>query len=318
MASGPYAGKASTFYMPTPGGTPTLVSGAPMTQVGTSLKYYITTRTNAWWDPNSPVVVLDGVTPVTGCKIVHAGGYVTLPATPVGTVTVNVYTLPLEKLGGGFGWNTSKKAGTVETTVFPAIAGSVTDKTHIGTGITEWTASVKEHFWYAKASYVDPIAVPNASLTWTWKGSGSFGNDEAIVYSAGAVEEVARVANVTTVTYVTGGATTTAAMVKAHVEADATLNALWELSYTSGNGTGYVGAVSHVHCTGGRDSLQNLSKVATNVLAIFYLEVANAATSWRQEGVGIITNFNLDEGLESLVDTALDFQGTGPFEVHNS
>jgi hypothetical protein len=312
----PYVGKASTFYHPTPGGVPVLVSGAAMTQVGSTLTYYITTRTNAWWDPNSPVVVLDGVTPVVGAKIIHAGGYVILPAAPVGTVTVNVYTLPLEKLGGGFGWSASKKGGTAETTTFPAIAGTVTDKTHIGTGIVEWTGSVKRHFWYAMASWFDPIATPNASLTWTWKGSGSFGNDEAIVYSSGGALEVARAANVTTVTYI--AATTTAAQIKAHVEADPVLSALWDLTYTSGDGSGVVGAVSHVHATGGRDSLQQLSSVGAKVLALFYLENANAATSLRLEGVGIITNLAIDEALETLLDSPIDFQGTGPLSLHSN
>ena len=315
--SAPYEGKASSFYFPTPGGTPVAANGENMTQVGSTLTYYITDRTKAWWSPNHAVVVLDGVTPVTGCQIVYAGGYVTLPAAPVGTVTVNVYTLPLEKLGGGFGWSASKKGGTVETTVFPALAATLADKSHIGTGIVEWAGSVKRHFWYARASWADPIATPNASLTWTWKGSGSFGNDEAIVYEAGAELQVTRAANVTTVTYVTGGATTTAKNVKDHVEADAVLNALWELSYTTGDGSGLVGAVSHVHCSGGRDNLQQLSSVATKVLCIFYLETA-AATSLRLEGVGIITNLAVDEPLEALIDDSIDFQGTSPLSLHNS
>ncbi len=313
--SAPYAGKASSFYFPTPGGTPVLVSGAAMTRVGSTLTYYITNRTNAWWSPNHAVVVLDGVTPVADCKIVYAGGYVTLPAAPVGTVTVNVYTLPLEKLGGGFGWNASKKGGTVDTTVFPALAVTLTDRSHIGTGIVEWSGSVKRHFWYARASYSDPIATPNASLTWTWKASGSFGNDEAIVYTAGAGLEIARVANVTTVTYEAG--VTTAAAIKAHLEADATLAALWALSYTTGDGSGVVGAVSHVHCTGGRDNLQQLSSVGAKVLCIFYLETA-AATSLRLEGVGIITNLSVDEPLESLIDDSIDFQGDGPLSLHSN
>lgn len=313
----PYAGKASTFYFPTPGGTPVAVNGAAMTRVGTTLTYYITNRANAWWSPNHAVVVLDGATPVVGAKIIHAGGYVILPATPAGDVTVNVYTLPLEKLGGGFGWNCSKKGGTVETTAFPAIAGAVTDKTHIGTGIVEWTGSVKRHFWYAMASWTDPIATANAKLTWTWKGSGSFGNDEAIVYEAGAELQVARADNVTTVTFVNDS--TLASAVKAHLEADPVLAALWDVSYPADNdGSGKVGTVEHAHCAGGRDSLQQLSQVGAKVLAVFYLENANAATSLRLEGVGIITNLQVDEALESLVDSPLDFQGDGPLSLHSA
>lgn len=433
----PYPGKASCFYYPTPGGTPVAVTGAAMTQVGSTLTYYITTRTNAWWDPNSAVVVYDGVAPIANCTIIHAGGYVVLPAAPSGAVTVDVYTLPVEKIGGGFGWSVSKKGAALEATEFESIAGTLADKRYIGSGICEWTGSVKRHFWYARASYEDPIATAEASLIWTWIGSGSYGNDEAIVYTAGAGLAVARDSNVTTVTYVNG--VTTSADIKAEVEADATLSALWELSYpatdgvagfhqgaanpsidisggtdtsfniiadgqtypqlvtltvaglnsgaaiaaamqvairakggtyaaitvtyegapdtdyyliTSGtkgigssitvtdattanvadnlkiavanggastagtNGTGLVGAVSHVHASGGRDSLQQLSSVATKVLAIFYLESA-AATSLRLEGVGVLTNLSVDEALESIVDSPLEFQGTGPLEVHS-
>ena len=313
--SAPYAGKVASFYLPTPGSTATALTALVMTRVGTTLVYYVTDRTKAWWDPNSPVVVYDGVTPITGCKIDYAGGYITLPSAPAGTVTVDCYTLPLEKLGGGFSWSASKKGGTADTTVFPAIAESVTDKTCIGTGIVEWTGSVKRHFWYARASFVDPIVTANASLTWTWKGSGSFGNDEAVVYQSGASLAVVRAANETVVTYI--ASTTTAAQIKAYVEADATLSALWELSYTSGDGSGKVGAVTHTHCTGGRDSLQQLSSVTSKVLAVFYLET-DTATSLRLEGVGIITNLDIDEPLESLVESNIDFQGTGPLCVHSN
>jgi len=312
----PYPGKASSFSFPTPGGTATSQTGEAMTQVGSTLVYFITDRTKAWWSPNHAVVVLDGVTPITGCKIDYAGGHVTLPATPSGAVTVNCYTLPLEKLGGGFGWNTSKKGSALETTVFPAIAGTVTSKTYIGSGIVEWSGSVKRHFWYAKASVTTAIAGDNNDLTWTWKASGSFGNDEAIVYESGAELQIARAANVTTVTYVT--ATTTAAHVKAHLEADPVLAALWDLSYPVGNdGSGIVGDVEHVHCTGGRDSLQQLSLVATKVLAVFYIETS-AATSLRLEGVGVITNVDIDEPLETLIDGGIDFQGTGALCVHSN
>jgi hypothetical protein len=107
-------------------------------------------------------------------------------------------------------------------------------------------------------------------------------------------------------------------MIKAHVEADPVLAALWDVSYTSGNGSGLIGTIAHTHCSGGRDSLQQLASVGAMVLALFYIENANAATSLRLEGVGIITNLAVDEALETLVDSPIDFQGTGPLSLHSN
>ena len=308
----PYVGLAGTFYNNR--GTSTLQSGIAMTRVGTTLQYYATNRLFAWWDPAHVPVILDGVTPIVGCKIDYAGGYIILPAAPVGTVTANVYTTPMEMLGGGFGFSWSKKGSAIDTTIFPDIAGTLRDKSYIGSGICEFTASLKRHFFYAMASVTTAIATAQSNLTWTWKGAGSFGNDEAIRYVAGTPLSVVRAANETLVTYVTNSSL--ASQVKAMVEADASLSQLWDITYPVGNdGSGKVGDVAHTHASGGRDSMEQVSQVANKVLAVFYLDNATVVSP-RLEGVAVITGLNMDDPLEGLVESNLDFQGTGELAYH--
>ena len=309
----PYAGKTGTFYISR--GDSTRYAGEGCTQVGSTNSYYITDRTKAWWDPAYEVVAYDGgVAITTGYTVDYAGGYVNLSATPTGAVTVDAYAIPMEQLGGVYGWSASKKAGTADTTTFPAVAGTLTDKSFIGIPVCEWSATCKRHWWYARATVTTSIAGDNNDLTWTWIDSGSFGNSEAIKYESGAELQIARADNETVVTYV--AATSTASDVKSHLEADTTLDALWELSYPVDNdGTGVVGDVAHTHASGGRDSLEQISSLATKVLCVFYLE-NDAATSARLEGVGIITGLDVEESLESIVEVPLTFQGTGALCYH--
>jgi hypothetical protein len=312
----PYAGQTGTFYGQTPGASSALQAGEAMTQVGSTLQYFITDRTKAWWDPNKEVIVYDGVTPVAGCKIDHAGGYVTLPATPAGVVTVSAYTFPMERIGGGYGFICAKKGSALDTTIFPALAATLLDKTFIGSGIMEWTASLKRHFFYALANFTTALGTANANLTWTWKASGTPGNLESVEYVAGVSLAVARVGHKTTVTYEAGS--TLASAVKAAVEADPILKELWDISYPAGNdGSGEVGDVTETPLTGGRDSTDQLADVAKKVLVVFYLE-NDTPTSARLEGVGIITNLNFDDPLEVLVESDLDFEGTGAFCFHSN
>jgi len=309
----PYPGTACSFY--TNRGASTEITGEAMTQVGSTKTYYVTDRLHAWLDPNKAVVVKDGGSAITtGYVVDHAGAYVTLSATPSGAVTLDGWCFTMEPLGGGFGWSASKKSQALDATVYPAIAGTLANKSFIGSGICEWSGSLKRHFYYARASVTTAIGTANSELTWTWKGSGSFGNDEAIVYASGTPLEIARAANETTVTYVS--ASTIASAVKAHLEADTTLNALWELSYPVGNdGSGVVGDVAHVHASGGRDSTEQIAQVGTLVLCVFYLETS-AATSARLEGVAVLTGVNFDDPLEALIESDLEFTGSGNLAYH--
>ncbi len=311
--SAPYAGKATSFFRSK--GTSTLQTGEAMTRVGSTLQYYITDRAKAWWDPTKAVVVYDGVTPIAGCKIDYAGGYVLLPATPAGAVTVDVYTIPRELMGGGYGWSASKKGAALDTTVLPDLAAELKDKTYIGSGITEWTSSLKRHFWYSLGSITTALGTANANLTWTWKGNRD-GNNESVEYVAGGSLEVARANNKTTVTYEAG--VTLASAIKAHVEADPILKDLWDISYPAGNdGSGVVGAVTETDVTGAKDSLDELALVGTKILVVHYLDNTNAVSA-RLEGVGVISSMNLDDPLETLVESDLEFQGTGAFCFHSN
>jgi hypothetical protein len=303
---------AATFYYPS--GTSSAVTKGAMTRVGSTLTYYVSDRTHAWWDPNATTIVYDGTDPVTtGYTLDYAGGYLHLSATPSGTVTVSFSYFVMERLGGGYGWSVSVKGGSAETTTFPVIGGETVDKTYIGT-LTEWTATLKRHWYYARASVDMDVSVANTKLTWTWNGSGSFGNLEAVKYEEGAALQVARVGNLTTVTLETG--VTTADAIKAHVAADPALASLWTVVDFSGHdGSGKVVAKTSTTCTGGRDSMEQIADMAKKVLCVFYLNAATA-TSERLEGVGVLTGIDTSDPIENIVEADLSFQGTGPLEYH--
>jgi len=408
-----------------------------MTQVGSTLEYYITDRTHCMWDANKAILIYDDDTLLTPSRTDPAGGYVTLQAAPGGTVTCTIYYFAIEALGGAYGWKADLKADTKEVTVFPGTLNTATAwKEYVAT-LEGWNCSISRHFFVGKASVSTAIGTANANLKWEWKDPGKAGNDEAIVYEAGAELQIARADNVTTVTYV--AATSTAADVKGHLEADPVLAALWDASYlvtdwtagfhaggsnpsvdisggtdtsfriqadsetssslitltvagldsgatiaaamqvairalggaysavtvtyegspitdyylitsgitgaasaititdattanladdlkigvanggastagTAGSGAGQVGAVSHVHAAGGRDS-SDLARLGTKVLAVMYLNNTTGAIG-KLEGIGNMTGLGPDCKLESLVESDVTVEGTGALRYH--
>lgn len=431
--AGPYSGKSCTIYIPKieTGYSSTTFTGEAMSQVGSSLVYYIADRTKMVWDPDNTITVYDGGAEITtGYVIDYACGRVTLAVAPSGAVTATGKYFTSEIMVGGFGWNARKSGSKHDVTTYEHVGDTLAYRSYVG-GLIESTGSIRRHWYYVPASWTDPIGTANAKLTWTWNGKD--GNDEAIVYSAGGSLEVARASNITTVTYETG--VTTAAAIKAHVEADATLNALFTLTYpvadwtagyhtgglnpsvdisggtdtsfniiadgetyprlitltvaglnsgaliaaaiqtairalggtyasitctyehsppndhylitsattgsassititdaasnnvaddlkiatanggtstagTAGSGAGVVGAVSHTHLSGGRDSSQLMSKVGQKVPLILYLNSASA-TGERLCGVANLDNFGIEDPVDGVVDSPLDFTVDG-------
>jgi len=415
----------------------TAATGEAMTQVGSTLEYYISTRSKCWWDPNKAVVVKVDGSAVTPSRIDYAGGYVTLQTDTAEAVTVDIYYFALEALGGAYGWKTDLKADTKEVTTFPGTLNTATAwKEYVAT-LEGWNCSISRHFFTGKASVSTAIGTANANLKWEWKDPGRAGNNEALVYEAGAELQIARADNVTTVTYI--AATSTAADVKGHLEADPVLAALWDASYlvtdwtagfhagganpsidisggtdssfkiladsestaqtvtlavaglnsgatiaaamqaairalggayslvtvtyegapatdyylitsgttgstsaititnatsnnvadnlkigvanggastagTAGSGAGLVGAVSHVHASGGRDS-SDLARLGTKVLAVMYINNTTGSIG-KLEGVGNMTGLSPETTLDALVESNVTIEGVGALRYH--
>lgn len=250
-----------------------------MTHVGSTLEYYITDRTHCMWDVAKAILIYDGATLITPSRIDCAGGYVTLQATPTGSVTCTIYYFAIEALCGAYGVSASLKADTKEVTVFsPVLNSAAAWKEYVAT-LESWTMNVKRHFFYAKSSVTTAIGTSNANLKWEWRDPGTVGNAEAIVYSAGTPLEVARSSNETTVTYVNG--VTTAAAIKAHVEADPALNALWALSYPTTDWTaGYHagGTNPSIDISGGTDTSFNIQADSETSPTLITLTLAGLNT----------------------------------------
>lgn len=280
---------------------------------GSGLEYYITDRNKAMWDPDNAVVIYDGGTPITPSRIDYAGGYVTLQSTPSGAVTADCYYYALEALCGAYGVSASLKAETKDTTLFSNTLNSAAAwKEYVAT-LQSWTMNVKRHFFFARASVTTALSGDDNDLTWTWRENGVGGNAESIQYESGGSLAVSRAGHVTTVTYV--ATTTTAANVKAAIEADPTLNALWELSYPSGNdGSGVVDDVAEVAATGGRDSVE-ISRLGEKVLCVMYLDIMTGEIA-KLEGIGHMTGFTPECQLENLVESDISFEGTGALRFH--
>jgi hypothetical protein len=100
------------------------------------------------------------------------------------------------------------------------------------------------------ASVTTHIGTSNSELTWTWKVAGETGNDESIRYVYGTSLSITRSDHLTTVFFINNS--TTAAQIKAKLQADAGLSQLWGITYPTGNnGSGKVSVVSSTQATGG-------------------------------------------------------------------
>lgn len=306
------AGAKAGFWAPQQQATSTTTTAQAMTQVGSTLEYYITDRTKCWWDPNQTVTVKDGGVAISNVsRIDYAGGYVTLGAAPSGAVTVDAYYFTLELLGGSYEVQAQLKGNTKEVTTFSSVLNTPAAWKEFLNLLEEWSMTVKRHFFVANASFTTSLGT-NKDLTWTWKASGIAGNAESVTYASGTPLEVARAGNLTTVTFIS--VTTTAAQVKAHLEADPTLSALWILTYPSGDGSGQVAAVASTALTGGRDSAE-VSKMATKVLCVMYLNTTTGSIQ-KLEGVGYLTGISPNCTIESLVESDMTFQGTSALRFH--
>lgn len=249
------SGAKAGFWCPHQEATSIAATNEAMTRVGSTLEYYITTRSKCWWDPNQVVVIKDGGAAITPSRIDYAGGYVTLQSTPSGAVTADIYYFALEALGGAYGWKADLKSDTREVTTFPGTLNTATAWKEYVSTLEGWNCSISRHFFTAKASVTTVLGTANANLKWEWKDAGKAGNAEAIKYEVGTPLEVTRASNETVVTYVNG--VTTAADIKAHVEADPVLAALWTLTYPTANWTaGYHtgGQNPSINISGGTDT----------------------------------------------------------------
>jgi len=246
-----------------------------MTQVGSTLEYYITDRTHAMWDPAKAVLIYDGDTAITPSRIDYAGGYVTLQAAPAGAVTCTIYYFAIEALGGAYGWKADLKSDTKEVTTFSGTLNSATAWKEYVSTLEGWNCSVSRHFFLAKASVTTALVTADANLKWEWNDPGKAGNAEAIVYEAGAELQIARAANVTTVTYIDD--TTIASDIKTHLEADPALAALWSLSYpTTDYNAGFHqgGANPSIDISGGTDTSFNIKADSESTAHLITLTVA--------------------------------------------
>jgi len=302
-------GAASIFIS---SGSSQAATGEACTRIGTTEEFYITDRTKSWFDPDKAITVKVGGSAVTPGEIYYAAGIFTIPGYTTGDVTIDVYYFTPAWLGGCYGFDISPKADKKDVTTFPDTLNTVTAwKKYIPT-LKDWTATINRHFWYAHA-WVQ-LLTANAGLIWRWKNPGVSGNVEQVAYVAGTPFSVVRAGHLTTVTFVSD--TTTAAAVKAAVEADATLNALWEVTYpTGGDGSGTVSAVTATTASGGRDYSSDIAMMGTNVLVRFYLDVTTGSLQMIS-GIGTIEGVPADVKLEDIIESDITIQGKGTLKYH--
>lgn len=290
------------------------VTGQACSRLGSTLEYYITDRDRGWWDPFKPVVVYDGSTPVTPTEIDHAAGMLTLPAVAAGTVTVDCYYFSPEWLGGGYGFDIDPKVEKKDVTTYPSELNTASRwRKYIAT-LGEWTATIERHYWYGRAWTLMNCLAANADLIWTWKSYGSNGNLEQVEYVEGGALGVARSANKTTVTLVSGA--TTAAQVKAAVESDPSLAGLWEIDYAPGHdGSGVIEAQAAQTCSGGRDHSSDIAKLGKHILVRFYLDVRTGSLEMIS-GVGLVEGVPLQTKLDDVIEAPVTIQGHGRLKYH--
>jgi hypothetical protein len=295
-----------------------------MTRVGSTPEFYITSRTSptdkSWWDPaHVPTFKIGGVL-TTPTQIDYAAGMVTFASYSTGAVTCSGYYFVPENLGGGFGFDVQPKSDKKEVTTFPAVLNDKTAwKKWIAT-LSDWTATINRHYFYGRAWVLLDCTNDNSDLIWACQDYGDRGNLEQVKYEEGGALAVARVAGsggtfgITTVTFVADS--TTAAQIKAHVEADPAISSFWAVSYSGvQTGAGKVNAKSVQTCSGGRDHSYDIARLGKNVLVRLYLDVQDA-TREILSGVGIIESVPQDVKLEDIINADITLQGVGRLKYH--
>lgn len=309
----PKNGGTASIFIQKPGSSSSAFTSEACTRVGSTLEFYITDRDKSWWDPAHVPVIAVGGTPVTPTDIDYAAGMVTLSSYSSGAVTASGYYFTPEWLGGGYGFDISPKADKKEVTTFPKELDTATKWRKYISALKDWTAKVNRHYWYGRAWTLMDCAA-NGDLIWTWKSYGTPGNLEQIEYVEGASLAVARAANKTTVTIEAG--VTTAADVKAAIEADATLSELWAVDYSgTQTGAGYVEVKTAQTCEGGRDHSQDIARLGTKVLVRFYLDVTTSGLEILS-GVAHVEGVPLDCKLDAVIEADLTLQGDGRLKYH--
>lgn len=307
------SGKYAAFFRSY--GSSVSVSGGGMTQVGSTLEYYVTDRTHRLWDPAYAVTVKDGVTTVTGCIIDYAGGYVTLPATPGGTVTCDFYYKPIESLGGGYQWKLDPKAETKEVTTFSQTLNSAASWREYLALLKGWEGSVSAHWFYGQAS------LTHGNITFTAVPTGTSGNSVSIelleLAGDNALDVTVSSSKVTVQLETSSGvAQSTEAEVVTAVNTDGDADALLTAAYT-GAGTDVVAAKAETSLAGGRDSGEEIAKLGTNIMCEFYLD--NTTGSYKiLRGVGVLSGVSPNVAIESIVESDLSYQGTGRLRYHTT
>lgn len=303
-------------------GSSTATTGEACTQVGTTAEYYIAARTKAWWDPAKTFTVYDGVTPVTPLWVDWAAGMVTLPAVAAGSVTVDCSYFTPEALGGVHGWSLDVKANTYDVTTFPAALNDPVKWKSYMLGLREWSGQADRHFFYGCASKTVDCTNDNSDLIWTLKEWGTPGNLRSVEYLGGTDQTLEVTYNAGTKKFTVQCATTgttitsTAALIKAHVEADDALAALVSLSYPAGKtGAGVVDAKTAALFTGGRDQSSDFANIGDKILFRFYLNTTAGAEEILS-AVGHLIGVPMDVKLDAIQEANLSFQGEGRVKYH--
>ncbi len=323
MTGEPRSGQIASLFSTT--GSSTAATGEGMTRLGSTVFVYITDRTKSWWDPyHVPVIKKDG-TPLAASAIVriyYAAGMVELAAWAAGTYTCDVYWHVPQALGGVYGFDFQPKADTKDITVFATTLNDpVVWRSKIKT-LMDWTGTAQRHFFYGKAWVLMDCTLAHSDLIWTEKDWGEPGNLRSVEYIVGtdATLQVAYNAGTKkyTVTVGTTGTTptSTAADIKAHVEADPVLDALVSVDYPAGEtGTGIVNAKTAALMSGGRDQNTDFDSIGQIILVRAYLDITTGSLKMIS-GMCHLVGLPMDMKLEELYESDLSLQGIGPLLYH--
>ena len=93
-------GSISALYMSDQSQVSTIVSGASLSRIGTTLWWMVASSTNFYWDKAKTIVVYDGITLVVPLEIDYSSGAVRLSAVPGGAVTADFYKFTVVQVGG--------------------------------------------------------------------------------------------------------------------------------------------------------------------------------------------------------------------------
>lgn len=306
------SGKVAAVYMKTTD-VSTSTTGEAMSRVGSTMWWKVGSSSKQNWDIANTVTIYDGVTVVTPLEINYTGGMVLLGDVPTGAVTGDFYYFVTEQLlgcqdfdlkisvkdeeSGSFGDAASKPEPLVQSWSLTSSRNQVWTNSYLETA---FAGADNDIYMEAKVS-----GTPGNLLSFETKGGVS---QTLSVYVENGTDIIVQLGT-------DGGSavtSTTNQVIAAMIASDAVMYLLREVRLKTGDsGAGTPAVMAHTHLAGAVNPGLYTRMVNGEQLNVIAYEDVTPGSLIRFEGIGILTNVDVNAGWDKLTKEPITIKGYG-------